>query len=67
MEKAVSKTYDAIIVLQEHGDRMLGRFSVLRSLITPKLDILQRELEKLESSKKTYESFASWDLNGAHV
>lgn len=66
LDKVVSKTFDKISVLQRERDRVIQRFSILQSLLTPKLKIMQ-ELELLETSKKSYEVFRPTDLQIAEI
>lgn len=66
-DKNISKIMDKISILQREKDRILQRFAMLRSLITPKIGIMKKELELLETTQQSYALFRPTDLEAEEI
>jgi hypothetical protein len=66
-DKVVSTTMDKIRVLKAEKSRFLNRFSELRSLLTPKISILEKTNEDIEELRKFNFRPAPIVLQHAHI
>jgi hypothetical protein len=63
----VSTTIDKIRVLEVEKSRVLNRFFELRSLLTPKISILEKAKEDIEELRKSNFGLAPTALHHAHI